>query len=59
MRTLVKQITIIVDSIISRKDQVEERMSEMKDKIKEILYKEKKIILMITIEESGIAKNQS
>jgi hypothetical protein len=35
---LINQIKITVDSVISRQYQTEERISEMEDKIKEILH---------------------
>jgi TolA-binding protein len=38
MKTLINHIKNTVDSIISRQDQTEERISEMADKIKELLH---------------------
>jgi hypothetical protein len=37
MKNLINQIKMIEDSILSRQNQAEERISEMEDKIKEIL----------------------
>jgi TolA-binding protein len=38
MKTSTSQIQTTVDSIISRKDQTEERISEIEEKIKELLH---------------------
>jgi TolA-binding protein len=38
MKTSINQIKTTVHSLISREDQTEERISQMKDKIEEVLY---------------------
>jgi TolA-binding protein len=38
MKTSINQIKFTVDRIISRQDQAEEGISEMKDKIEELLH---------------------
>jgi TolA-binding protein len=38
MKTSINQIQTTMDSIISRWDQTKERISEMEDKIKELLH---------------------
>jgi allophanate hydrolase subunit 1 len=60
MKTSLNQIQITMDSVISRQDQVE-RMSEMKDKTKELLHvnkhKEKLIHMNTTYKNSQTQSN--